>query len=151
MSYINSIHLFMFASFVPECLNLVGNTGVNSGNWRAATISVKPNLQVCIIFNMKIWLNYNKYYFQFPCCLLNLKKEMRFLLYSQGWKLNFLSTWMICYKSTVTWEEPGLKQVIPVHLNAFCSLLSPKTICEKELINVSLYLCSSDVSNFDDL
>lgn len=26
-------------------------------------------------------------------------------------------------------KEPGLKQVIPVYLNAFCLLLSPKTIC----------------------
>lgn len=26
-------------------------------------------------------------------------------------------------------KDPGLKHVTPVYLNAFCSLLSPKTIC----------------------
>ena len=28
-------------------------------------------------------------------------------------------------------KEPGLKHMIPVYLNAFCSLLSPKTICTR--------------------
>lgn len=41
-------------------------------------------------------------------------------------------------------KEPGLKHMIPVYLNAFCSLLSPKTICtrtdnENEIVSPFLF------------
>lgn len=43
-------------------------------------------------------------------------------------------------------KEPGLKHMIPVYLNAFCSLLSPKTICtradnENKIVSQFVFTC----------
>lgn len=43
-------------------------------------------------------------------------------------------------------KEPGLKHMIPVYLNAFCSLLSPKTTCtrtddENKIVSPFLFSC----------
>lgn len=43
-------------------------------------------------------------------------------------------------------NEPGLKQLIPVYLNAFCSLLSPNTICERNKHNFKINIFKTHIS-----